>query len=80
MLYLPFPFLLVNFPHELFTTPGTSQTRTAAQDRARDAKRFAAGETDGVGTAACVELFAWAERAISEDSGPYFEGAATAGG
>src|ERR1700722_12981863 len=80
MVYLPSPFLPVNFPHELFTTARTRQARTAAQDRARNAERVLAGAADGVGSAACFKFSAWAEGAFAEDTGQHFESAATAGG
>ena len=79
MVYLPFPLLPVNFPHELFEVARTSSSRAAAQNRARNAERFVAVATDGSGAAASFELFASPARAIAEDAGPDSGSAADAG-
>src|SRR5580658_6474865 len=75
MLYLPFPFLHVNFPHELFQIARASSCRAAAQNRARDAERFAVVATNRAWTAAYFEFSAQAARAFTDVTGPDFGGA-----
>ena len=76
MLYLRFPFLPVNFPHELFQITRASPSRVVAQNRARDVERIAFVAADGAGTAAYFQFPAQKTRAFVAGAGPTSSGAA----